>query len=79
MLHYTVIQHPHWACHQYGQSGGTQGWLGVKKMSILPAGYILQSKIIGFCDLLGTVIVPVSKKLSVDKKIQILDIFTSTL
>ena len=31
MLHYTVNQHPHWACQQYGHSGGTRGWLGVEK------------------------------------------------
>ena len=27
MLHYTVNQHHHWACWQYGHSGGTHGWL----------------------------------------------------
>ena len=30
-LHYTVNQHLHWACRQYGHSGGTGGWLGVKR------------------------------------------------
>ena len=34
ILHYTVNQHPHWACQQYGHSGGTQGWLGVKKWQL---------------------------------------------
>ena len=29
MLHYTMNEHSHWACWQYGHSGGTQGWLGV--------------------------------------------------
>ena len=24
MLHYTVNQHPHWACRQYGHSEGTR-------------------------------------------------------
>ena len=31
MLHYTVNQCPHWACPQYGHSGGTKEWLGVEK------------------------------------------------
>ncbi len=31
MLHYTVNQCPHWACRQYGHSGGTRGWLGVER------------------------------------------------
>ena len=31
MLHYTVNQRPHWACQQYGHSGGTRRWLGVEK------------------------------------------------
>ena len=31
MLHYTVNQRLHWACRQYGHSGGTWGWLGVKR------------------------------------------------
>ena len=31
MLHHTVNQGPHWTCQQYGHSGGTWGWLGVKR------------------------------------------------
>ena len=27
ILHYTVNQCPHWACWQYGHTGGTRGWL----------------------------------------------------
>ena len=34
MLHYTVNQRPHWACRQYGHSGGTKGWLGVKRCQL---------------------------------------------
>ena len=35
ILHYTVNQHPHWACWQYGHtSGGTQGWLGVERWQL---------------------------------------------
>ena len=31
LLYYTVNQHQHWACWQYGHSGRTQGWQGVWK------------------------------------------------
>ena len=31
MLHYTMNQHWHWACRQYGHSGGIRGWLGVER------------------------------------------------
>ena len=34
MLHYTVNQRLHWAGRQYGHSGGTQGWLGVKRCQL---------------------------------------------
>jgi hypothetical protein len=34
ILHYTVNQRLHWACWQYGHSGGTQGWLGVKRWQL---------------------------------------------
>ena len=34
MLHYTVNQRPHWACRQYGHSGGTRGWLGVERCQL---------------------------------------------
>ena len=34
MLHYTVKQHPHWACRQYGHTGGTWGWLGVERWQL---------------------------------------------
>ena len=34
MLHYTVSQRPHWACQQYGHSGGTRGWLGVERFHL---------------------------------------------
>ena len=34
MLHYTVNQRLHWACRQYGHSGGTWGWLGVKRCQL---------------------------------------------
>ena len=34
MLHYTVNQCLHWACQQYGHSGGTQGWLGVERCQL---------------------------------------------
>jgi hypothetical protein len=30
LLHYLVKQRLHWACQQYGHSGGTRGWLGVE-------------------------------------------------
>ena len=33
-LHYTVNQHLYWPCWQYGHSGGTQGWLGVKRCQL---------------------------------------------
>ena len=35
MLCYTVNQRPHWACRQYGHSGGTRGWLGVERCQFL--------------------------------------------
>ena len=31
ILHFIVNQRPHWAYWQYGQSGGTWGWLGVER------------------------------------------------
>ena len=31
MLHYTVNHHVHWACQQYGHSGGTREWIDVKR------------------------------------------------
>ena len=34
ILQYTVNQHPHWACRQYGHSGGTWGWLGVERWQL---------------------------------------------
>jgi hypothetical protein len=34
MLHYTVNQRLHWACRQYGHSGRTWGWLGVKRCQL---------------------------------------------
>jgi hypothetical protein len=34
MLHYTVNQHPHWACWQYGHSGRTRGWVGVERWQL---------------------------------------------
>jgi hypothetical protein len=34
MLHYTVNQRPHWACRQYGHSGGARGWLGVERCQL---------------------------------------------
>ena len=34
MFHYTVNQRPHWACWQYGHSGGTRGWLGVERCQL---------------------------------------------
>ena len=40
LLCFTVNQHPHWACWQYGHSEGTQGWLGVGERVIWTAGYI---------------------------------------
>ena len=33
-LHYTVNQRPHWACQQYCNSGGTWGWIGVKRCQL---------------------------------------------
>ena len=36
ILHYTVNQRPHWACRQYGQPGGTWGWLGVERWQLCP-------------------------------------------
>ena len=34
MLHYTVNQRLHWACRQYGHSGGALRWLGVKRCQL---------------------------------------------
>ena len=34
ILHCTVNQLPHWACRQYGHTGGTRGWLGVKRWQL---------------------------------------------
>jgi hypothetical protein len=44
VFHYTVNQRPHWACRQYGHSGGTFGVARCREMSTLPVGYILQCK-----------------------------------
>ena len=33
-LLYTVNQRSHWACWQYGHSGGTWGWLGVERCQL---------------------------------------------
>ena len=32
-----LVQRPHWACRQYGHSGGTRGWLGVESKVINPS------------------------------------------
>ena len=42
LLCFTGNQRPHWACWQYGHSGGTQRWLGVGERVIWAAGYIQQ-------------------------------------
>ena len=42
LLCFTVNQRLHWACWQYGHSGGTQRWLGVGERVIWAAGYIQQ-------------------------------------
>ena len=34
MLHFNERQRPHWACRQYGHTGGTRGWLGVKRWQL---------------------------------------------
>ena len=34
ILHYRVNQRPHCACWQYGHTGGTRGWLGVKRCQL---------------------------------------------
>ena len=34
MLHFNERQHPHWACRQYGQTGGTRRWLGVERWQL---------------------------------------------
>ena len=34
MLYYKVNQCPHWACQKCGHSGGTRGWLGVKRWQL---------------------------------------------
>ena len=34
ILYYTVNQRPHWACWQYGHTGGTRGWLGVERWQL---------------------------------------------
>ena len=39
-----VNQHSHWACWQYGHSGGTQGWLGVGERVVWAIRYIQQLK-----------------------------------
>ena len=44
ILHYTMNQCPHWACRQYGHSGGTQGWLSVGERVVWGVGYIQQLK-----------------------------------
>ena len=45
ILHYTVNQHLHWACRQYGYTGGTRGWLGVERWQLCLRGYISQLKV----------------------------------
>ena len=44
LLCFTVNQRPHWACWQYGFSGGTQGCLGVGERLVWAVGYIQQLK-----------------------------------
>ena len=34
MLHFNERQRPHWACRQYGHTGGTRGWLGVERWQL---------------------------------------------
>ena len=34
MIHFNVHQRPHWACRQYGHTGGTRGWLGVDRWQL---------------------------------------------
>ena len=34
ILHYTVNQRLHWACQQYGHSGGTREWLGIQRWQL---------------------------------------------
>jgi hypothetical protein len=34
ILHYTVNQCLHWACRQYGHTGGTRGWLGIQRWQL---------------------------------------------
>ena len=34
MIHFNERQRPHWACRQYGHTGGTRGWLGVERWQL---------------------------------------------
>ena len=34
MLHFNERQRPHWACRQYGHTGGTRRWLGVERWQL---------------------------------------------
>ena len=34
MIHFNEHQRPHWACRQYGHTGGTRGWLGVERWQL---------------------------------------------
>ena len=34
MIHFNERQRPHWACWQYGHTGGTRGWLGVERWQL---------------------------------------------
>ena len=34
MIHFNKHQRPHWACRQYGHTGGTRGWLGVERWQL---------------------------------------------
>ena len=34
MLHFNERQRPHWACWQYGHTGGTWWWLGVERWQL---------------------------------------------
>ena len=36
MLHHNKRQRTHWACRQYGHTGGTWGWLGVERWQLCP-------------------------------------------
>ena len=44
LLCFTVNRCLHWPCWQYGHSGETKGWLGVRERVIWAVGYIQQHK-----------------------------------